>query len=160
MARQVTDSSISHGFGTPNKYPEGPEQARRVVLAASARCLFSSCGFLRSPQSRLDASTTFARRLRGVIYRGGGVEPSRPRTLAITLHSASKNTSPTRYQTQPQLAASLTVDLTRDRINARPCTALRGRASPQNDDALEATARARENVGRPFVVTSATQVQP
>ena len=56
---------------------------------------------LRAAKNRLDASTTFARRLGDVIYRGGGRALSREAHLSgtgITLCASS--TSPTRHTIQ------------------------------------------------------------
>ena len=54
------------------------------------RCQMCLCfsGFCAPIKNRLDASTTFARRLRDVIYRAGGVEPSREE-LELMLCDAS-----------------------------------------------------------------------
>ena len=75
--RHVTsaDASISRGFGTPNNLSRRPENDRRAELARDAKIAWAQLGFLRTPKIDLDASGTFARRLRDVIYRGGGVEP-------------------------------------------------------------------------------------
>ena len=72
-----------------------PEKARRGGACADAKyaCVFDSA--LRSLKSRLDASTTSARRLRRYLSRRRGrARAKESRGSAITLHSASKTQAP------------------------------------------------------------------
>ena len=116
---------VSRGFGTPKNLSRGARAGPPRMLRVRLESLYLQLGFLRTPKSRLDASTTFAGRLRDVIYRGGGVKPE-PRSSTSSGASASSRAKTQPYTRYRHLTARCSVSMCRWCHRCDVCAILSG----------------------------------